>query len=244
MPNSLPTLPRHAALFLDLDGTLLDIAPTPDGVVVPPGLAAALAAVRASLGDALAIVTGRPVEQVDALLPGVPFAVAGEHGGAIRHTPGGPLERPALPGVPDAWIEAADRLAEAHDGVLLERKANGFVLHYRLAPTLGPMLQEQVGRLMADTPAVAAQFAVMAAHMAWEIKPRATDKGRAVDALMARAPFTGREPVYVGDDVTDEDGMRAARALNGFGFRVDEVFGDPASVRAWLAGLAPPGGRS
>src|ERR1700735_1339403 len=91
-----PPLER-AALLLDLDGTLLDIAPAPDEVVVPPGLLDVLHALRRLLGDALAVVTGRPVETIDALLGDAVFAVAGEHGGAIRHAPGAELERPPLP---------------------------------------------------------------------------------------------------------------------------------------------------
>ncbi len=86
-PVSLPPFAR-AALLLDLDGTLVDIAPRPEAVEVATGLADDLARLRARLGDALAVISGRPIEQIDALLPGIPFAVAGEHGGAIRHAPG------------------------------------------------------------------------------------------------------------------------------------------------------------
>ena len=96
----------RAALLLDLDGTLLDIAPTPDAVMVPPGLPDVLRTLRRLLGDAVAVVTGRPVETVDALLGDAVFAVAGEHGGAIRHAPGGRLERPPLPSPPGAWLES------------------------------------------------------------------------------------------------------------------------------------------
>src|SRR5277367_3466575 len=100
---SLPPLQR-AALLLDLDGTLLDIAPTPDSVVVPPDLPDVLRTLRRLLDDALAVVTGRPVETIDRRLSQLPFAVAGEHGAAIRHSPDGPLERPPLPSTPEAWL--------------------------------------------------------------------------------------------------------------------------------------------
>ena len=109
MPVTLPP-PPDAALMLDLDGTLLDIAATPDAVRVAPGLAAALGRLRDTLGGALAVVTGRPIEQVDALLPGVPYAVAGEHGGAIRHAPGLPVVRALLPDPPAGWAVAAARI--------------------------------------------------------------------------------------------------------------------------------------
>jgi len=229
-----PTLPSHAALLLDLDGTLLDIAPTPDSVVVAPDLPRSLLRLREMLGDAVAVVTGRPVEQIDALLPGIPFAVAGEHGGAIRHTPGGTLERADLPAPPPAWREQAERVAAGYPGVLLEGKARGFVLHYRARPEIGPALRQAMLSIMANSD----RFELMRAHMAWELKPRGADKGIAVSRIMAHPPFAGRTPIYVGDDVTDEDGMRVAREAGGQGHRVQDVFSDPAGVRAWLARLA------
>src|SRR4051812_33274818 len=134
MPLSLPPLDR-TALLLDLDGTLLDIAPRPDAVVVPPGLPDVLRTLRHMLGDALAVVTGRPVETVDALLGDAVFAVAGEHGAAIRHAPGATLERPLLPAPPPTMLDAAERLVAAYPGALLEPKARGFTLHFRAVPT-------------------------------------------------------------------------------------------------------------
>ena len=233
-PPPLPP-PARAALLLDLDGTLLDIAPTPDAVVVPPGLPDALTRLRAHLGGALAVVTGRPLEQVDALLGPVPHAVAGEHGGVIRHAPGAGVVRVALPEPPAPWLDAARRIADAHPGVLLERKRRGFVFHYRLAPHLGPMLREAAMELIRPG---GDHFGLMAAHMAWEVRPRGADKGTAVLSVMSQAPFAGRRPVFIGDDVTDEDGIQAARSLGGAGLRVPEAFGDAAGVRAWLAATA------
>ena len=226
-----PAIPANAALLLDVDGTLLDIAPTPTSVHVPPGLPASLAALSSRLGGAVALVTGRPIEQVDALFPALVTAVAGEHGGAIRHSPAGPVERPPLATLPPGWLATAETLAGATAGVLLERKSHGFVLHYRLAPAAGPGLYTAILGLLK---AHAENFTVLAARMAWEVKPLGADKGTAVRSLMARAPFAGRIPIYVGDDTTDEDGMRAAIALGGLGLRVQDVFVDPAGVRAWL----------
>ena len=221
--------------MLDMDGTLLDIAPSPDAVRVEAGLAEALAMLREALGGALAIVTGRPVEQVDALFPGVPYAVAGEHGGAIRRAPGAELTRVALPDLPAGWEAEAARIVGRHEGALLERKRRGFVLHYRAAPEAGQALLDAASRLIAP---LGEQFQVMPALMAWEVRPRGADKGSAVQALAARPPFAGRKPVFIGDDVTDEDGMEAARALGGAGFRVDDWFGAPDGVRAWLTASA------
>lgn len=235
----MPPLPHldRAALLLDLDGTLLDIAPTPDAVVVPPGLLAALHALRVRLGGALAVISGRPIEAIDRLLDAAPHAVAGEHGGAVRHAPGEAIERPELPAPPGAWLAAAERLAAAHPGVLLERKAKGFGLHFRAVPSAGPALREALSGLLADCRA----FQLLSAHMLWEVRPAGVDKGGAVRALMRRAPFSGRLPVFIGDDVTDEDAIAAAEAMGGVGLRVAEAFGDAACVRAWLAATASAG---
>jgi trehalose 6-phosphate phosphatase len=234
MTNGVPPLPDRAALLLDLDGTLLDLAATPEAVVVPPALPPALRRLRARLDDALAVVTGRPVEQVDALLPGIPYAVAGEHGGAIRFAPDAPLTRADLPPLPPHWVEHAAALASRHPGALLERKARGFALHYRLAPAAGDAMGSGLRALLGDQ----TTHRLLPAHMAWEVKPLGADKGTAVAALMAHRPFAGRVPVYIGDDVTDEDAMRVARTAGGIGLRVQDVFRDPAGVRAWLLALA------
>ncbi|HEX3350437.1 MAG TPA: trehalose-phosphatase [Acetobacteraceae bacterium] len=233
-----PPLPPNAALLLDLDGTLLDIAPTPSAVIVPPGLANALLGLRRRLGDAVAIVTGRSVPQVDGLLPGVPYAVAGEHGAAIRRSPEEPILRAPLPELPSIWLTHAERAIVEHPGALIERKHESFVVHYRLAPDAGPALWDALAAIMGGPES---GFALMPAHMAWEVKPRGVDKGRAVDMLMQQPPFAGRVPVYIGDDVTDEDGIREARARGGQGWRVQEAFGAPARVRAWLAKLGAAG---
>ncbi len=222
-----------------MDGTLLDIAPTPDLVRVAPGLTGALCKLREIMGGALAVVTGRPIEQVDGMFANVPYAVAGEHGGAIRHAPGTEVVRVSLPSLPVEWVIAAAQIADAHPGALLEQKQRGFVLHYRAVPELGPALRDAALALIAP---LADQFQLMEALMAWEVRPRGADKGSAVNTLMTEAPFAGRKPIFIGDDVTDEDGMRAARALGGAGLRVDEWFGGPADVRAWLArAAADPG---
>ena len=230
-----PVLPERAALLLDLDGTLIDIAPTPDSVVVPPGLVPALRRVRQACGDALAIVTGRPIPTVDGLLGDAPYAVFGEHGGAFRFGPHAAIERVDLPTVPDPWLARAERAVAGREGLILERKARGFALHFRLRPEAEGELLTLVRDLLAEDAADA--WKLLPAAMAWEIKPKGADKGTAVTALMARAPFAGRVPVFIGDDITDEDGMRVAREMGGLGWRVQDVFGDAAGVRRWLASL-------
>ena len=232
-----PALPKadRAAFLLDFDGTLVDIAPAPELVQVPPGLADALLRLRALCGDALAVVTGRPIEQVDGFLPGVPFAIAGEHGIAMRYAPGEAVERPALPALPGDWLSQGEVLAAAHEGVRVERKAAGFVLHFRANPAAGPLLKQAADAMVAGSEG---RFHVQSAKMAWEIRPSGLDKGSAVRALMRRAPFAGRLPVFIGDDVTDEDGIRAAIELGGTGYRIPDDFDEPESVRRWLTSLA------
>ena len=235
-PNPLPLL-RETALLLDLDGTLVDLAPRPDAVVVPPGLTDTLRLLRQRLDDAVAVITGRPVEFVDSLLGDSVYAVAGEHGGAVRRTPGGAVERPPLPSPPPEWLAAAHHLAQAYPGLLLEQKARGFAVHFRAVPEAGAAVHDALAALLAGQSA----FELLPAHMLWEVRPAGTDKGKAVTVLMAVPPFHGRRPLFFGDDVTDEDAIRAARAMGGAGFRVDAAFGSPAGVRAWLRDSAAAG---
>ncbi len=233
-----PLPPFHrAALLLDMDGTLIDLAPTPEAVVVPAGLPETLVTLRNSLSGALAIVTGRPIETVDRLFGDAPGAVAGEHGGAIRHHVGSGIERPDLPAPPPAWLDEAENLVRGFPGAVLERKARGFALHYRQAPRARDVFHDALRALVDSTPA----FELHPAHMLWEIRPVGADKGGAVVALMQRQPFAGRLPIFIGDDVTDEDGMREARRLGGAGYRVDAVFGDTDGVRSWLTRSAELG---
>jgi trehalose 6-phosphate phosphatase len=129
-------------------------------------------------------------------------------------------------------------IAPTPDSVAVARDLpgqRGFVLHYRAVPELGDLLREALERLMAPD---AHRFLLQAAHMAWEVKPRGAAKGTAVAQLMQRAPFAGRVPIFIGDDVTDEDGMRVARATGGARLRVPDLFGDAVGVRAWLAAAA------
>ena len=239
MTSSLPAAPElpppdRAAYLLDFDGTLVDIAPAPDLVVVDPELTPDLRRLRSRAGGAVAIVTGRPIAQVDALLGDAVTAIAGEHGTAVRHEPGGPVTSATLPHVPDTWLSTARQAVSRYPGALLEGKRHGFVLHYRAMPDAGPPLLALLRRLLAEQPG----FEVMEAKMAWEVRPTGVSKATAVQAIMRRPPFAGRLPVYVGDDVTDEAGMQASRALGGVGLRVPEHFATPADVRRWIASLA------
>lgn len=223
-----------AALLLDFDGTLVDIAPSPEAVSVKPGVKEVLVRLREACGGALAIVTGRPIEQIDHFLPDIPTAVCGEHGVAMRRHRNAPIERPDLPRPEASWLEEANALALAWPGVRIERKAAGFVLHYRGCPEAEGALHQRARHWLEGQ----ACFEIHPSKMAWEIRPAGIDKGHAVHAVMTGAPFAGRRPVFVGDDVTDEDGIRAARALGGAGYRIPRDFPDAQAFRAWLAALA------
>lgn len=229
---------RRGALFLDFDGTLVEIAATPDAVRVDPALPGLLAALLARLGGALALVSGRPLEALDALLAPARLPAAAEHGVSLRAAADAPPEHVDVPSAPAAWRARAEALAAAVPGALYEPKRHGFVLHARRVPAAMPRFEAALRHLIAGD----ARFVLLPAHMAWEVKPRAADKGTAVTTLMARAPFRGRAPLYVGDDVTDEAAITATEALGGVGLRVAEAFGDPAGVRAWLARLAREAG--
>ncbi len=226
---TLPPLVR-SALLLDLDGTLLDIAPTPDGVVVPPDLIPTLRRLRDRLGGALAVVSGRSIPVLEALLPDGVSAFAGEHGVSVRHGVGQPIERADLPPLPEAWLAQAATLIAATPGAVMERKSFGFTMHYRGSPGAGPRFLAFLQGLLAGQE----RFQLLGGTMVWEVRPAGIDKGLAVRALMARSPFAGRSPIFIGDDVTDEDGMREARAMGGVGLRVDAAFGTPGDVRRWL----------
>jgi trehalose 6-phosphate phosphatase len=231
-PMTPPELDRKSALFLDLDGTLLEIAATPEQVVVPPGLPSLLAHLHHQLEGAVAIVTGRPLSQVDRLLDPFTCSAAGEHGVSLRYFDGTREELPAGLAVPDIWREALAAAAERWPGVLIEPKPHGCAVHYRLAPEYS----NQVWRLVrALVPPEHPWFRLMPAREAVEIGLRAASKGNAVERFMAHAPFHGRRPIFIGDDFTDEAGIAKAHELGGVGLRVKEAFGgDPAQVRAWL----------
>jgi trehalose 6-phosphate phosphatase len=229
----IPVIEGNWALFLDLDGTLLDIAPKPDAVVVPRGLTATLDTLAQRLNGAVAVVTGRARAVADALLAPLTLPGGFGHGAELRDAAGRISGLDAIPAMPADWPARLAAEAALWPGVIVETKPHGLALHYRAAPEMQDATRAALLDLLRGHDEA---FALMPAHMAFEIRPRAATKGRAVQALMQAAPFRGRRPVFVGDDVTDEDGMAAARDLGGLGLHVGRDFrGGPAEVRAWLA---------
>jgi trehalose 6-phosphate phosphatase len=221
------------ALFLDMDGTLLEIAARPDAVVVPKELPDLLSRLQVALGGAVAVVTGRGLA-VARGYTGVPsLPIGAEHGAVLDPAlPGAP----PLPVPPPEWRRAADEFAAAHPGTLAEHKTHGLVLHFRQRPEAEAEALALLHGLLRDD---SRGFHVVPSHAAADLRPVGADKGGAVRRLMAIAPFRGRRPIFIGDDITDEDGMAACAEYGGYGLRVpDDFAGRPALVRAWLSRLA------
>jgi trehalose 6-phosphate phosphatase len=230
-----PVSRKDWALFLDLDGTLIDIAEEPGAVVVPKTLAPTLISAHNWLDGALAIVSGRSLAEIDRLLAPLRLPCAGEHGAEIRLPQGENWSAGARYAVPDAWREQLRDGARPWNGVIVENKAYGVALHFRKAPArAGDVLElaEKVVGTRQD------EFRILPGHMSFEIRHRSLHKGRAVAMFLGMAPFRGRVPVFVGDDVTDEDGFCAARERGGLGLHVRDAFqGKPSEVRRWLGGF-------
>jgi trehalose 6-phosphate phosphatase len=227
---TLPVLTAEHAVFLDIDGTLIDLAARPDAVVVPAGLSDILASVAKRSGGALAILSGRKMADIDHLLgPGLPCAA--EHGAVIRDAAGAVTQMVQRPVEYDHWCKVLHRYAQIMPGVIIEEKQFSLVVHYRQAPEHEAELGTLVERLIGGSE----DAVLLLAHCAYEMKPRGGNKGDALAAFMTQAPFAGKMPVFVGDDVTDEPAIRKAGALGGVGLHVARDFGgSTAAVRAWL----------
>jgi trehalose 6-phosphate phosphatase len=202
------------AVFLDFDGTLVDLAATPDAVVVAPGLVQVLASLTDRLQGRLAIVSGRPIAQIDAMLAPLKLPVAGVHG-AERRDYNGQLHIATAPSLEGALL-ILRALVMAHDGLLLEEKRGALALHYRLAPGLRPQCEAAMAAALAAAPGTV----LLHGKMVLELKPAATNKGSAVAEFLQEAPFKGYTPVFVGDDTTDEAGIAYAQQLGGIGVKI------------------------
>ena len=213
LPPPPPALLTGAALFLDFDGTLTPISATPDGVIVDDGLVQLLLTLRERLDGRLAIVSGRSVATLRALGFG-DFLLAGTHGLEFAR-PGAAVEAPPRPVAIDDAEAAFHAFAADKPGVLVERKSISVGLHYRGAP-VWQEAAHALARQWADHDGLALQQG----KMLYELRPDGADKGSAVHALMAQEPMAGGVPVFIGDDVTDEEGFAAAADLGGAGILV------------------------
>ena len=235
-----PIDPLRDALFLDLDGTLAEIAPTPEQVTISPAMRDALAAAVGRLDRRMAVVSGRNLDDVDRLVGLPTLCLAGVHG-LERRLASGELAR-AVPssGLMRARAKLA-ALAKRQPRLLVEDKGLGIAVHYRLAPDLA-LAAERAARTVAE----AHGLVVQPGKMVVEVREHGADKGVAVHDFMSLPPFKGARPIFVGDDHTDESGFAAARALGGFGVLVGEAretaatyrLPTVAAVQRWIGALA------
>jgi trehalose 6-phosphate phosphatase len=233
--------PKRIALLLDFDGTLVDIAPTPDAVHVPQALCDALARLLQRTGGALALVSGRPIADLDRRFSPLKLPIVGGHGAEMRLHEGATVG--AVESLPHA-LRA--RLAEASSldpGILVEDKGYSLALHYRQAPKSEAALRRHIEQVLAGFPGERVE--VLPGKALFEIKRPGVSKGVSVERLLTHAPFAGRMPVFVGDDVTDESVFALLPALGGRGYSVGRpfagvsgIFDSPEDVRIALQRLA------
>ncbi|MCL7713328.1 trehalose-phosphatase [Stenotrophomonas mori] len=213
-----PALDSGCALFLDVDGTLVGFSAQPEDVRLPAAAGALVARVAARLDGALALVSGRPLDQLDRLFAPLRLPAAGLHGTQLRPRPGAePQASTAASWLHDLHLRAM-AFAYAHPGVRVEPKGQALALHWRNAPAAEAAVVAFAHAQLPHLPGVRLQ----PGNHVVELVSAGHDKGTAVAALMAAAPFSGRPPVFVGDDLTDEDGFAAAAQLGGYGILVGE----------------------
>ncbi|MFK7957177.1 MAG: trehalose-phosphatase [Lysobacterales bacterium] len=229
------------ALFLDVDGTLLGFQEQPDDVNSSASLTDLLRRLCNQLEGALALVSGRPLDELDRIFAPEVFTAAGGHGSQLRLL-GGDISSNDQH-YPDASFERLDSAIKCYPGAFVERKSHGAALHYRACPENA----DKVHAIAADEQTrLGDEFTLLAGKMVYEILPATINKGRAVERLMNNAPFAGRRPVFLGDDVTDEFGFAAVNAQGGLSIRVGpkndqtramECLDSVTAVHEWLASL-------
>jgi trehalose 6-phosphate phosphatase len=237
----LPSTADGWAIFLDVDGTLLDIAPRPDAIVVPDGLLEDLRLLSARVGGALALVSGRNLALLKRLFPDLPCSLAGLHGVEIEFPDGTSFAIPRSNEL-DAAVQALVTAAAQWPGVVVEDKGAAFAAHYRLAPRFAPAVEAQ---MMEIAEKLGDKAIVQRGKSVVEIRPSGHDKGSALKALMTSPPFAGRRPLAIGDDLTDEAMFEAANVLDGLSVRVGEpratlarlAVSSPADIRSWIRSL-------
>src|SRR5436190_6985435 len=235
----MPPFKPNWAFFLDIDGTLLEIAATPKAVHTAKADCRLVAGLYDKAGGALALVSGRSLATIDELFSPMKLPAAGQHG-VERRDARGRVHKPSLPA--DMLVRAAEHIrafAQGHSGLVFEHKGYSMALHYRLAPRLASAAHAVV-REAART--VGEGVEVQRGKMVAELKPAGHDKGRAIEAFMKERPFGGRVPVFLGDDLTDEHGFRVVDRLGGHSIKVGPGttaarwrLPNPAAARAWLA---------
>jgi trehalose 6-phosphate phosphatase len=204
------------ALFLDFDGTMVDIAPQPHEVEVPQPLIAVLQDLAHYLQGAVAVISGRPIEQLDDFLRPLKLPVAGVHGAERRGVDG---QMHLLNTHPlDVVEHAANSLQAQHPGLLIENKRGSLALHYRQRPELEQLCLDTMQEAVQQSPGMT----LLRGKMVAEAKPGGASKGQAIEAFLREPPFAGRTPVFIGDDFTDEVGFSTVQRLGGIGIKVGE----------------------
>jgi trehalose 6-phosphate phosphatase len=232
--------------LLDVDGTLIEIAATPKDVHVPPSLKHTLSRLRDRLGGALSLVSGRPIADLDAIFSPLKLPIVGGHGAEHRLTADGEVLQAQVTPLDPELKRRLLSVAAGTEGIIAENKQYSIALHYRLAPELEKQVFEAITRICADWPTEVVE--ILPGKSVFEVKPVAFNKGVAVEALMMQAPFVGRRPVFIGDDVTDESVFAVLPGFDGLGFSVGRelkgaqgYFGTPREVRHWLYELMQNG---
>ncbi|OKO72030.1 trehalose phosphatase [Bradyrhizobium sp. NAS96.2] len=241
-PASLiPPLDRTAVL-LDIDGTLLDLAPTPREVWVPPELATTLKQLHERTGGALALVSGRSLNDIDLIFAPEVFPAIGGHGAEMRLQPDSEAVAAHAPPLDKELKRRLAAIAKLSPGILLEDKGYSLALHYRLAPQAEKAIYEAVSLIRAELPN--APIEVLPGKSVCEIKHSGFTKATGVLELMTHEPFRGRRPFFIGDDVTDETVFAIMPDYEGLAFSVGRRatgvaghFDGPGDVRAFLARL-------
>jgi len=233
----------ECAVLLDIDGTLLDLAPTPREVWVPPGLAKTLSQLHEKTSGALALVSGRSLNDIDLIFAPEQFPAVGGHGAEMRIASDSEAVAVHAPPMDKELKRRLAAIAKLSPGILLEDKGYSLALHYRLAPHAEKAIYEAVSLIRADLPN--APIEVLPGKCVCEIKHSGFTKATGVRELMTRAPFRGRLPIFIGDDVTDESVFAIMPDFGGLAFSVGRRaqgvaghFDEPRDVRAWLAHLA------
>lgn len=237
-PPPLPDIGARWAIFLDVDGTLLDFADDPLAVEVGSSLLNLLHALHRALDGALALVSGRELDQLDQLFGHPRWAAAGLHGLQLRHADGSCRDFRVAAGQQVQMRLAVQTLAARFDGVQLEDKQSAIALHCRRAPEQLPALHKAALALLPQLPG----YELQPGNLVLEFKPAGMDKGHAVRELMAHPPFHGRRPVYLGDDLTDEHAFAGVNQEHGLSVRIGTreptlaafTLPGPAATEVWL----------